>query len=95
MALYLYASGSPFEEAMNVYMLLERAINPYNPLGINGVDLEQQFVTNTTWTSGGNQSNVPSRPETYFLMNATDAVPDGDNLNENVAGLGTIPVATS
>lgn len=33
MSLFLYASGSPFEDVLNGYMISGRGVNPFNPRG--------------------------------------------------------------
>lgn len=36
MSLFLYASGSPFEDVLNGYMVSGRGVNPFNPRGWGG-----------------------------------------------------------
>lgn len=36
MSLFLYASGSPFEDVLNDYMISGRGVNPFNPKGAAG-----------------------------------------------------------
>lgn len=46
LTLYLYASGSPFEDVVNRYMITGLGVNPFNPrgFGIEGVALNSSGV---------------------------------------------------
>ena len=65
-AVYLYASGSDFEQVMNEYMITGRGINPFNPRGqgIEGIALNATegggvFSAVTPATATG-LSSIPS-----------------------------------
>ena len=48
MAMYLFASGSPFEEILNVYMLSGRGVNPYNPKSTPFGGMQDIMYSNVT-----------------------------------------------
>lgn len=46
LSLYLYESGSPFEDVLNRYMITGLGVNPFNPrgFGVEGVALNSSGV---------------------------------------------------
>ena len=70
MVVYLYAAGAPFEEAVNRYMLTNRAIRPYNPLGLDGADLQADFVSANLTDNAYNSSGVLP-DDAFHLLNSS------------------------
>ncbi|KAL6720811.1 hypothetical protein ACLMJK_002736 [Lecanora helva] len=61
-SVFLYKSGSPFENVMNEYMLAGKGIYPFNPRGkgLEGISLD---ITSSEATFRGNQTSLAAMTE--------------------------------
>ena len=79
-ALYLYEAGSRFEELLNAYMHHNIPINPYNPLSLEGVEVDGSFANITMPEISQQETLLNSRP---VVHNETEhlAPVGGDTVN--------------
>ena len=79
-ALYLYESGSKFEELLNRYMHHNIPINPYNPLSLEGVEIDGSFANITMPEIGQQEALLRSQP---VVQNETERLAPvaGDTAN--------------